>query len=414
MNAWIYALGWTLVDFAWQGAVLGCATAVLLAMMRNMRADHRYIVACTALVLCIAWPAWELSLRLGQPVDVITAIDMSGKHFSYSRSGSPVLDFFNTHLAMVVGLWAACAAALALRMAAGLLWIGRVVREERPDPQWQARAAQLARQFGISRTVHVRVAAHLASPMTIGWLRPAIVLPAALVTGMPPHLLEALIGHELAHVRRFDYLVNLGQNVIEMLLFYHPAVWWISGRIRVERELIADELAARQLGAPRTLALALSELEKLQFSGRQLAIGADSGDLVARIRRLVRPDTETLNWKAAIPVAGLVAACFALQANAARDVQLADVPPVAQFTSCAKPKWPALSLANEETGTVTLGFLISKTGEVSDSRVNRSSGHAALDDAARAGIRHCKFKPGMRAGQAVETWMQMQYIWTLE
>jgi bla regulator protein blaR1 len=414
MNTWIYALGWTLVDFVWQGAVLGCATAALLALMRNARAEHRYLVACTALMLCFAWPAWELSVRLGQPVDVITAIDMSGRHFSYSLSGSAVLDFFNTHLAMVVGLWAACAAALAMRLAAGLLWIGRVVHDEKAHPQWQAHAAQLARQFGIGRTVHVRVLAQLASPVTIGWLRPAILLPASLVTGMPPHLLEALIAHEMAHVRRFDYLVNLGQNVIEMLLFYHPTVWWISRRIRVERELIADELAAQQTGDPRTLALALSELEKMQFSGLGLAVGANDGDLVSRIRRLVQPDTQTINWKAAIPVAGLVAACFALQANAAREVKLADVPPVAQFASCAKPKWPAQSLANEDTGTVTLGFLISKTGEVADSRVNRSSGHAALDEAARAGIKHCKFKPGTRAGQAVETWMQMQYVWTLE
>lgn len=81
---------------------------------------------------------------------------------------------------------------------------------------------------------------------------------------MPPDLL-ALLAHELAHIRRHDYLVNLLQNVIEALLFFHPAVWWIS-RVRLEREHIADDFAARQLGEPRRLALALSELERLQFS----------------------------------------------------------------------------------------------------------------------------------------------------
>jgi bla regulator protein BlaR1 len=413
MNHWTNALGWTLVHFVWQGALLGCATAVLLAFMRNARPEQRYTVASTALLACLAWPAFELAARLVQPAEVATLLDMGGKRIAGARPAENTFAFIGEHLLTVVALWAACAIALALRMAAGLLWVQRTARGKQGDAAWQARVERMATEMGITRAVRVRVVTQLASPLTTGWWRPVVLLPAALVTGMSPHLLEALVAHELAHVRRFDYLVNLGQNVVELLLFYHPAVWWISGRIRAERELVADDIAAGHLGEPRTLALALSALEKMQFSGERMAIAASGGDLVARIRRLVRPDAQAMNWKAALPVLGLAAVCLTLQACAAHETQKADVPPFALFSSCAKPVWPRESLANGDTGTVRLEFLISASGDVIDSRINKSSGHPPLDEAARSGIALCKFKPGTRAGQPVQTWTHVQYVWTL-
>jgi hypothetical protein len=152
--------------------------------------------------------------------------------------------------------------------------------------------------------------------VTAGWWRPIVLVPAALATGMPTHLLEALLAHELAHIKRHDYLVNLAQGAIEIVLFYHPTVWWLSNRIRVEREQIADDLAASMLGEPRRLALALSELDQFQFTTPQLAHAAHGGNLMSRIKRLVRPDTEPLNWKMAVPILGLAAACAAFYAQA--------------------------------------------------------------------------------------------------
>ncbi|UUZ48399.1 M56 family metallopeptidase [Massilia sp. B-10] len=189
----------------------------------------------------------------------------------------------------------------------------------------------------------------LTSPLTVGWLRPVILLPTALVSGMPAHLLEALLAHEMAHIARKDYLVNLGQNVIEILLFYHPAVWWISGRIRREREQIADDIAARHTGQPRMLAQALSALERLQ-SGGALAMAASGGDLLARVRRLLRPDAQAVSWKAALPVLALALAGLGVYVNAAArapsiDSLIVDRPPMMDFRSCAKPVYPADDLA---------------------------------------------------------------------
>ena len=412
-------LGWTLVHFVWQGAVIGCAAAIALTLMRNAKPEHRYTVACAALLLCLVWPAYDLVMRVSS-ADIALAgtQQLSGLAAAPLAAGDEWRVYLQRNLGWIVGCWAACAAALAIRMALGLLWIRQAQRQREGAPHWQAQLDRLAQQFGITRAVRLRVVEHLSSPITAGWLRPVVLVPAALISGMPPHLLEALLAHELAHVKRFDYLVNLGQNVVETLLFYHPAVWWISNRIRVEREQIADDFAARQLGEPRRLALALSELERLQFSTHHLAQAANGGDLMSRIKRLVRPDTQALNWKAAIPVLGLVAASMAMYGCATPAAQSgtgggAHTKAVAQFDSCARPVYPKDALEKKQTGTVSLAFLVGSDGKVKDSKVSQSSGYPSLDDAAHSALTKCSFTPPTRDGKAVEEWTAVQYVWAL-
>lgn len=414
MNPVIDSLGWTLLHFLWQGALLGCVTAIALTLLRNAGAEYRYNIACAALLACLVWPALAFYARLGHGGGADGIAMFTGAQAA--KAGAPGLAAqFQHQLPWIVGAWAACCGALTLRTALGLLWIRRVsMRASRAAPaHWQQRLDLLAQQYGIGRKVAMRIVDELASPITAGWLRPVVLVPAALLTGMPAELLEALLAHELAHVQRFDYLVNLGQNVIEILLFYHPAVWWISGRIRVEREQIADDIAARQLGEPRRLAVALSELEKRQFSPLSPAIAANGGDLMPRIKRLVRPGAQALNWKAALPVLGLALALAACSTTPRVNPNAVLVPAVADFKSCPKPVWPAESLKREETGTVRLEFTISAAGAVVGSSVFRSSGHPELDEAARVGINKCTFKPGTRDGVPVESTMKMMYVWTL-
>jgi D-alanyl-D-alanine endopeptidase (penicillin-binding protein 7) len=410
-------LGWTLVHFAWQGAVIGCAAAIALILMRNAKPEHRYTVACVALLLCLAWPAFDLAMRLTSAEVALTAPQqMTGLVPAPLAAGDEWRVYLQRNLGWIVGCWAACAAALAIRMALGLLWVRQAGRQRDGAPHWQAQLDRLARQFGITRAVRLRVVEHLPSPITAGWLRPVVLVPASLISGMPPQLLEALLAHELAHVKRFDYLVNLGQNVIETLLFYHPAVWWISNRIRVEREQIADDFAARQLGEPRRLALALSELERFQFSTHHLAQAANGGDLMSRIKRLVRPDTQALNWKAAIPVLGLVAASMAMFAHAtpaAQGVGSTHTTAVAKFDSCAKPVYPRDALQKKQTGTVSLAFLVGADGKVKESKVSQSSGYPSLDEAAHVALTKCTFKPATQNGKAVQEWTAVQYVWAL-
>ena len=144
----------------------------------------------------------------------------------------------------------------------------------------------------------------------LGWVRPVILLPASALTGLTPLQLEALLAHELAHVRRYDYLVNLVQSVIETLLFYHPAVWWISARVRDEREHCCDDLAVAVCGDPHFYASALLGMERLRVTTPTLALSAAGGSLMGRVRRLVAPPPLEIfpRWTAGVLAASLVLA----------------------------------------------------------------------------------------------------------
>ncbi|CAN7567135.1 M56 family metallopeptidase [Massilia sp. LjRoot122] len=321
------SLAWALIDFLWQGLLVGWAAALLLALMRKARPQARYLVACAALLLCAALPLAGMIERIaaadaGVATSALPLVATGAVAATVSALPVAVIDAgrfagwesaFQERLPLVLLFWALGAGLLALRMVLGLAWVRRRSRpgQYRVDPVWQARLDGMARAMGIARRVTLGivddVANELASPVTAGWWRPVVLVPAALVSGMPPQLLEALLAHELAHVRRCDYLVNLIQSAIEILLFYHPAVWWLSNRIREEREQIADDVAASTLGEPRRLALALSELDLFQFTP-QLAPAAHGGNLMSRIKRLVRPEAEPLNWKLALPILGLATA----------------------------------------------------------------------------------------------------------
>lgn len=320
------SLAWALIDFLWQGLLVGWVAALLLALMRKARPQARYLVACGALLLCAALPLAGMVARMaeadaGPASSALPVVASSTVASAVAALPVAAIDagrfaaWANWELALqkrlplVLLCWALGAGLLALRMVLGLAWVRRRTRagQYRLDPAWQARLDRMAQGMGIARRVTLGLVDDLTSPVTAGWWRPVVLVPASLVSGMPPQLLEALLAHELAHVRRCDYVVNVVQSAIEILLFYHPAVWWLSKRIREEREQIADDVAASTLGEPRRLALALSELDLFQFTP-QLAPAAHGGNLMSRIKRLVRPEAEPLNWKLALPILGLATA----------------------------------------------------------------------------------------------------------
>ena len=150
----------------------------------------------------------------------------------------------------------------------------------------RSKFAELADRLQVRRPVRLLESAAAAVPVVIGYIRPVVLLPVSAVTGLAPRQLEAILAHELAHVRRHDYLVNTIQIAIETLLFYHPAVWWVSRRIREEREECCDDSAVAVCGSRLTYARALVSLVELG-SPPAAAVAASGGLLLARIRRIV-------------------------------------------------------------------------------------------------------------------------------
>jgi HEAT repeat protein len=157
--------------------------------------------------------------------------------------------------------------------------------------------------------------------MVIGWLHPVILLPASALTGLTPQQLEAIIAHELAHIRRHDYLINLLQALIEALLFYHPAVWWVSRQIRQEREHCCDDLAVTVCGDARAYARALLEMEQLRAAGPHLAMAANGGSLLPRIQRLVGAEPKRANRFGGLS-AGVIALTTVVSAAAGAQILL--------------------------------------------------------------------------------------------
>ena len=327
----VAALAHALLHFLWQGALIGLGAMLALHALRQARPQLRYAVACIALLACVLAPVFTTVAHLAATSLVPSAavphiLLPSLAAASQTSATHGVLAVaatarFGAVLPWIVALWAAGACLMLLRLALGLDEIRRLRQTPQGSLQavWQLRLDTLAVRFGLRHGVLLRLVDSLDSPVSAGWWRPVVLLPTALLTRMPAALVEALLAHELAHIRRHDYLVNLLQNVVEALLFYHPVTWWLSQRIRAERECIADQIAAEVTGAPQHLAFALSALCELQRDGAAvlLAQAAHGGDLLARIRQLVRPQQPT-HYRAslAFSLLGLAAVCIACYAYA--------------------------------------------------------------------------------------------------
>ncbi|MEP6632895.1 MAG: M56 family metallopeptidase [Luteimonas sp.] len=349
--ACVLALGTALLQFLWQGALIGVLAWLALALLRNARPQSRYAVACLALLACALAPAWQLLHALGgSDGEIALRNSLAAFDSSATRSIAPTspIDAWpalpDEVLFWIVALWATGVGALTLRMACGLLWVGRLRKASRPEVQgvWQMRLDRLALRLGLRRPVALRLIDDGDSPVSAGWWRPVVLLPASLAARMPTDLLEALLAHELAHIRRHDYLVNLLQSAVEAVLFYHPVVWWLSHRIRLEREHVADALAAEALGEPRRLAIALSQLERYTAPFPAFAQAAHGGHLMSRIQQLVRPDRRSVGGVVVLPLLGLAAVGIAFYAHAQFKPESAPsattvVQPIARSTSVPNP-----------------------------------------------------------------------------
>lgn len=305
---WIPALGWSLLYFVWQGLLVGALSAAALWLLRGAEARARHAVCALALLACVSIPLAHLLYLLGAEELPHAGLSVTG---------------LNAWMPSLVLAWSAGVALMSLRLLLGLAWVARLRRQAVAAPAvWQQRLDVLAQRMGLRFPIPLKLHDALASPVTVGFFRPLVLLPASLLSGMPVPLLEALLAHELAHVRRWDYLVNLLQSLAEALLFFHPVVWWLSARLRIERELVADALAAQSLQDPAQLATALHQLSLQPATPGHggLLLSARGGTLLLRIQRLMAP-TPTLmsgraGWKLALPA--MLLACVTLLAQAPR------------------------------------------------------------------------------------------------
>jgi beta-lactamase regulating signal transducer with metallopeptidase domain len=294
----VETIGWVLLHFLWQGAVVALVAAVVLRLLARQRAEWRYAVACAALVVMFVFPLVTFSLLAktaaapapasGDPISspLLAAPDLIAGAERWQLRAEAALP-------AVVILWAVGVVILSLRLLSGLLAIEMLARRTTELPAAvKASAAHLADRLGIAVVVRFARSASIEVPTVIGWLRPVVLVPASAITGLTPAQLETLLAHELAHIRRYDYFVNLLQTVVEIALFYHPGVWWISKQIRAEREHCCDDIVVDLCADPLLYARALTDLEALRALPASVAVAASGGSLRDRVLRLLAvPDS---------------------------------------------------------------------------------------------------------------------------
>jgi beta-lactamase regulating signal transducer with metallopeptidase domain len=346
------AAGWALLHSLWQGALVAVAYACFAALAPGRAANVRYAGGVAALLLLLVLPVLTAGLSMRSPRGLFAResvqpegawSDSSGAFARASRAGkepaahvpngtasatSPQAstlrgwaeERLNVLLPWLVCAWLSGVLLLASRMVGAWLLVLRLKRSAVPVPDsFEELLARVSGRLHVQRAVRLCRSALVEVPTVVGHLRPIILIPAGALLGLTPQQLEAVLAHELAHVRRYDYAVNLLQTAVETLLFYHPAAWWLSGRVRAEREHACDDAAVEATGDALSYARALAALEQLRGADSPpaaLALAANGGSLMQRIQRLVNADTRTYSRRP-FAAAALVFAllCGALAAH---------------------------------------------------------------------------------------------------
>jgi TonB family protein len=327
MNSWMLVVGWTLIHFVWQGAVIAAVTAAGLRLCRPSSAQARYAIACVGLATMLASPPATAATAMfwtpGSLLESIGSVSAGPEVEAALRlprindqdlpSGAAATQVALGPLLLVVAWgWLAGVALLLARFAGGCWRIQRLqfasIRE--PASRWQEVSDRLGARLRLGVAFRVVESMLVDAPTVIGWLRPIILLPVAALTNLAPGQIEAILAHELAHIRRRDYAVNLLQTVAETLLFYHPGVWWVSARVREEREYCCDDVAVAVCGEPREYAAALAELAAWRNRETALAVAATDGALLSRVRRLmhISDDNRPRSLTALVVLASIIIA----------------------------------------------------------------------------------------------------------
>ncbi len=300
-------LGWTLLHSLWQSSALALALAGSLKISQRDSANRAYAISCTALLSMILCPCITfLWLRFGADPPSIPATVVLSHAGPLSLSGAEIPGHWSIckwlivsadHRMRVISLFWSVGVLLFLgRLLFGFVGAKRLQRRRggTVPERLQRAACRLIARLEITCPIRLTASAATTTPVVVGWLKPEILFPTGLLSTVAPEHLEAVLAHELAHIRRQDYLVNTIQMVIEALLFFHPGVWWVSKQIRREREHCCDDLAVTVSGSVLIYAKALVTLEEQRSPAQpQLLLGASGGHLAMRITRLFKQKLAT-------------------------------------------------------------------------------------------------------------------------
>jgi uncharacterized protein (TIGR03435 family) len=309
----VQAMGRALLHFIWEGWLLALFLWIVKTIAPSSAARFRYAAASLimlmmpiALIVTATWnsrseprrvgpaPRFSMQAPAARPEQVVYYAPTSAPHAGIAG--------------WVVCIWITGVLLVSARAAGGWMGVRKLKRGANPaGAELEDVVRRLKGRLRVSAPVRLCTSAMVRVPTAIGWLRPCILLPVTALTGLSEAQLAAIIAHELAHIRRHDYIVNLLQMAVETVLFYHPAVWWTGRQMRLEREYCCDDMAAGVCGSAFEYASALAEMEQIRDRIPAPALAATGGDLLGRIRRVLGREDHPSR-----PLGGMAAAALAL------------------------------------------------------------------------------------------------------
>ena len=298
-NPFLTSLALTLLHFTWQGLLVALTLKSALMLTSYNRPQLRYLLASFAMLVNLALPFITFFIiykpdymQLVNPMQVQDLANV-GVALSQQNMGLWYGDLVE-YFPYISLFWLATVFTLACKLLLEVYSVNRLSKSAVVPCQDSLlkRFERLAVQLQLSKTPKLLISLKTDVPMAIGWLKPVVLIPATMLTGLTPAQLDMLLLHELAHIRRHDYLVNFIQTLVETLLFFHPAVLWVSNQMRNEREYCSDDMAVHASGDPIAYAHTLADTAALCQKHRHhsipsMAMAASGGDLKQRVLRLV-------------------------------------------------------------------------------------------------------------------------------
>ncbi|HEY4108291.1 M56 family metallopeptidase [Puia sp.] len=320
------ALCWALLHSLWQGLILAVVAGTIMVLTKKASSALRYNLLCCGMILFLAANGYTfyLELHAADPNGVSPVL----KHLTAGEPGvgaavqdaasnpvvnvarqttdtfrkviNSIVQYFNTHAGLVVVIWFIIFLARFVNLLSGLVYTQRI-RHYQTTPasgDWQQRLNELLGKLKINRPVLLLESALIKVPVVVGFLKPAVLVPIGILTHLPADQVESILLHELAHIRRKDYLFNLVQHVVDTLFFFNPALVWISSLIRAERENCCDDITIRETRSRRQLIQALVSFHEYRQREGQFAIsfaGTKENPVVKRVKRIVYKTNHSLN-----------------------------------------------------------------------------------------------------------------------
>ena len=316
----IYSIGWTIIHSFWQGAVIAVLLLAFLMITKTSSVTKAKVSAMAfGLMLSSFIVTFSMEMNSYQNPQVVNSslqttalsetlssplVKSSGITTEENMSSKFVAvrelkEFLVHNISLMTFIWLTGFMFFILRFLGGFYLIRKIkyTGTSFVPACWQNRVNSLRYKLKISRSVRLLESVKVSVPIVIGYVKPVILMPVGMLAGLPENQVETIITHELAHIYRNDYLINIIQSIGEIILFYHPAAWWISHKIRKERENSCDDITVSICGDTLTFAKALTNLEEVKMKNRQFALAIKNNkSLIGRIKRILKVDYNEISF----------------------------------------------------------------------------------------------------------------------